>query len=211
MKIHSIFVGGVREVAWGDRRVETGIFKEPIDHPIRVKRLNLVGDAQADLRVHGGEHKAVYSYTAEAYDEWRRELAPHAVPYGIFGENLTIEGMNESQVFVGDHFAIGSVILEATQPRMPCYKLGIRFGDAGIIPRFMKSGRWGIYYRVVQEGLLAPRDPVKKVYEHPARVPVHTLLALAKGEIENPEHVRALLQLPTLTPSIREKLESITT
>ena len=156
MKILSVNVGLPREVFFRDEVVITGIFKEPVEGQVRLRKLNLDGDKQADLTVHGGPDKAIYAYPSEHYDYWLRELPGTAtLPYGMFGENLTTQGLMEDAVNIGDQFQIGSsgsAKVIATQPRMPCYKLGVKFGRMDIIRRFLASGRPGIYFKVLREG-----------------------------------------------------------
>src|SRR5689334_2486460 len=144
MKIVSLNVGLPREVIWKGRSVLTGIFKEPVRGTIKVRALNLDGDKQADLTVHGGRDKAVYAYAAEHYDYWRKQLPEMNLPFGMFGENLTTEGLLETEVNIGDRLRIGSVLFEVTQPRMPCYKLALKFGRDDIIKRFLQSERSGM-------------------------------------------------------------------
>ncbi|HZR33558.1 MAG TPA: MOSC domain-containing protein [Terriglobales bacterium] len=152
MKIISVNVGLPREVAWRGEMVRTGIFKEPVDGPVMIRELNLNGDQQADLRVHGGAKKAVYAYPAEHYDYWRRELPEVTFSWGNFGENLTTEGLVEDSLHIGDRLRLGSAILQVSQPRMPCYKLQIRFGRDDMIKRFLLSGRSGFYFSVIEPG-----------------------------------------------------------
>ena len=134
-----------------------------IDKRINLKKLNLEGDRQADLTVHGGPDKAVYSYPYEYYDFWRKEFPDISFNWGMFGENLTTEGLFESQVNVGDRFQIGSAQLVATQPRMPCYKLGVKFGRMDIIKKFLKSEKSGIYFKVIKEGEIVINDTIKLI------------------------------------------------
>jgi MOSC domain-containing protein YiiM len=158
MKLVSIQVGRPRKVRWGGTWVSTGIYKEPVHGRIKLHRLNLEGDEQADLTVHGGWDKAVYVYPSEHYAFWRQELSGEPLPYGIFGENFTTEGLNEESVRIGDQFKVGETILEVTQPRMPCYKLGIRFRRPDMPKRFHASGRCGWYLAVLQEGIVSAGD-----------------------------------------------------
>ncbi len=163
MKLVSLNVGLPREVIWKGRRVTTGIFKEPVKGHVRVRSLNLEGDRQADLSAHGGSDKAVYAYPAEHYDYWQGELPGMKLPWGMFGENFTIEGLRENEVNIGDRFRIGSAIVVVTQPRMPCYKLGIRFGRDDIIKRFLNSGRTGFYLSVLEEGEVSAGDAIELI------------------------------------------------
>jgi MOSC domain-containing protein YiiM len=161
MKLLSICVGTPREVQDARRgAVLTSIWKAPVGGPVHLTRLNLAGDAQADLTVHGGVDKAVYGYPSEHYPLWRTELNRSDLEPGCFGENFTTEGMLEDTVWIGDRFRIGSAVLEVSQPRSPCFKLGIRFGDPRMVKRFQQSGRSGFYFRVIEEGTLAAGDAI---------------------------------------------------
>ena len=156
-------VGRPRAVEWGGRKVRSGIWKEPVAGPVRVTRLNLEGDKQSDLRYHGGPEKAVYAYPSEHYAFWRTSLPEMAFPWGAFGENLTTLGLLEDDVRVGDVFEIGSAELEVTVPRMPCYKLGVRFGREDMTKRFFEHGGTGFYLSVRREGALAAGDAIVRV------------------------------------------------
>lgn len=161
MKVLSVCVSKIKLLTFDGVEVETGIFKDPIDGPVRLGRLNLDGDEQADLTVHGGVDKALYTYPSEHYPLWRQELPGVDLPWGAFGENLTTEGMLESEVCIGDEFEIGTAIVRVSQPRLPCYKLGLKIPSPGIIKAFMKSGRSGIYFSVVKEGILTTGDTIR--------------------------------------------------
>ena len=154
----SVNVGQPREVLWHGKRVLTAIFKEPVSGPIRLEPDNFAGDRQADLEVHGGPDKAVYVYPAAYYDEWRRELPESDLACGAFGENLTLAGVSDQTVFIGDRYRVGSAEVVVTQPRLPCYKLGIRFGRDSFVKQFLASGRTGFYFRVVRSGAIAAGD-----------------------------------------------------
>lgn len=183
MKIVAISVGAPREVRWKGELVRTSIFKTPVEGPVRARRLNLEGDEQSDLEVHGGEEKAVYAYPAEHYEFWRRELPGVDLPWGAFGENFTVEGLLEETVRIGDRLLAGTARFAVTQPRMPCYKLGLRFGDPRMVRRFLKSGRSGFYLSVTQEGEVSPGQAI----------------ALAARDERSPsvaEVVRALSRVP---------------
>jgi MOSC domain-containing protein YiiM len=160
MKVISINLGLPREVEWHDQIVRTSIFKVPITGRVRVDRLNIEGDRQSDLTVHGGIEKAVYVYSSEHYDFWRKELPDADLPWGAFGENLTTSGLTEDAVRIGDRFAIGSAEFIVTQPRTPCFKLTIRFGRADMIKRFYRSGRSGFYLAVAKEGEIGAGDEI---------------------------------------------------
>src|SRR2546430_7097006 len=161
MKILSVNVGLPREVTWQGKLVTTGIFKEGVQGRVMMRRLNLDGDQHADLTVHGGVNKAVYLYPSEHYDYWRAELPGMDLPWGMFGENFTTEGLLEETVYIGDRFRIGETEVMVTEPRMPCYKLGIKFGRADIIKRFLASRRTGFYFAVAREGRVSVGDAIE--------------------------------------------------
>lgn len=198
MKIISVNVGLPREVVWKGRTVTTGIFKEPVEGPIRVRRLNLDGDRQADLSVHGGPDKAVYAYPAGHYDYWRGELPGMELPWGMFGENLTTEGLLEGAVNIGDRFRIGSAVLMVTQPRMPCYKLGIKFGRDDIVKRFLKSGRSGFYFSVLEEGEVSTGDRIKLISRDENNVTVADITGLYVSKKGNLDLLHRAVQVEAL-------------
>ncbi len=161
MKVLSVNVGLPRPAKYRGKFVSTGIFKESVRGSVKVNEFNLEGDRQADLRVHGGYYKAVYVYPSEHYDFWRAEFPGMEIPYGMFGENLTTEGLLEKDALVGDRYRIGTAEFAVTQPRVPCFKLGIRFGRFDIIKRFAKSGRSGFYLAIVKQGELKASNRIE--------------------------------------------------
>ena len=178
MQVISINIGLPREVTWHGRVVATGIFKQPVEGRVALRTLNLDGDRQADLSVHGGTHKAVYCYPLEHYAYWQREL-PHAeLTMGMFGENFTTEDMSEDDVYIGDQFAIGSAMVVVSQPRLPCYKLGIRFQSDDMVKRFLASGRTGFYLAVNREGSVGAGDEIALVARDPNGIPVSEITRL---------------------------------
>ena len=199
MKVISIHVGLPRTVQWKGRAVSTGIFKTPVSGRIRLRTLNLDGDRQADLSVHGGPDKAVYAYPVEHYDDWRRELPNMDLHWGVFGENLTIEGLSEDAVNIGDRFLIGTAEIAVTQPRLPCYKLGIKFGRDDIVGRLLSSGRTGFYFKVITEGDLEAGDPIIMSQRAESSVPVSEitrLYARDKDDVDGLRRVMAIAALP---------------
>ena len=160
MKVLSVQVGRPRDVEWRGEVVNTGIFKEPVHGPVIVRWLDLDGDEQADLTVHGGANKAVYLYPSEHYPLWRKELPELEFPFGAFGENLTVDGLLEDDVRLGDQLRIGTAEFVVTQPRMPCYKLAVRFNRTDMLKRLLRSGRTGFYLRVQKEGILTAGDEI---------------------------------------------------
>src|SRR6202162_6202619 len=178
LKIVSVNIGLPREVMWRGLQVTTGIFKEPVERRVALRKLNLDGDGQADLTVHGGEFKAVYCYPLEHYDYWKKELPGRELPMGSFGENFTTEGWLEDSVHLGDRFAVGSAEVIVTQPRLPCYKLGVRFQSDDMVKRFLASGRMGFYLAVTREGEVGAGDEVKLIARDPNAVPVTDITRL---------------------------------
>ena len=210
MRVLGIFVGKPRELVWRSQVIQTSIFKEPIKgSSVRVFKTHIDGDMASDLKVHGGEYRVVYTYSSLHYEYWWRELGktPQDFPYGSVGENLVVENMNENDIDIGDHIRIGDVVLEAQDPRGPCFKLGIRLGDESMVKRFLDSGRLGIYYRVVQEGEMKLGDSVEVVKRSHTGVRSVQLLALRKNP--DKEKLKKVLDLPTLSPQTRKKLESL--
>ena len=208
MHIVSVNVGLPREVAWGNETVRTGIFKQPTGGRVVLRRLNLEGDAQADLSVHGGPDKAVYAYPIENYAYWREQLPGRDLPFGIFGENLTLAGLTEDAACIGDELRVGAARLVITQPRLPCFKLGIRFGDPSIISRFLASNRPGFYLAVLEEGDIAAGDSVERVHEDENRLTVVELLRLMVHDKTNVELMRRALSVRHLAAILRKKFES---
>jgi MOSC domain-containing protein YiiM len=178
MNLVSVSVGLPRDVAWHGRVVTTGIFKNRVEGRVALRRLNLDGDRQADLTVHGGEHKAVYCYPLEHYAFWQRELPNAELTVGTFGENFTTEGLLEDDTHIGDEFAIGSATVVVTQPRLPCYKLGVKFQDDGMVKRFLASRRTGFYLAVVREGTVGAGDEITVVSRDPHAISVAEITRL---------------------------------
>ena len=164
MKVLSINVARPRIIISKGRRISTGIFKQPVEGPVMLWRLNLDGDRQADLSVHGGPAKAVYAYPSEHYPLWQKELPDMDLPYGMFGENFTTEGLNEDNTNIGDRFRIGEAVVMVTQPREPCFKLAAKFGRDDIIKNFLESGRSGFYLAVVEEGTVESGQTIERIY-----------------------------------------------
>ena len=206
MKVLSVNVGLPREIAAGERIVLTSIFKRPVAGRIPIREHNLDGDQQSDLAVHGGRAKAVYAYPHEHYAFWREQLPEMELPPGQFGENLTIEGVLESDGHVGDRLRIGSAELVVTQPRMPCYKLGIRFGRADIVKRFLESRRSGFYLQVAADGDVAAGDAIEIIERHPAAVSIPEVLRMYLKEATEPERLRETIAIPALSDAWRAHL-----
>lgn len=203
MKLISVNAGLPREVTWNGKKVTTSIWKAPVNGPVRVSRLNVAGDRQSDLAAHGGSDKAVYVYPAEHYAFWRRELATVELPPGAFGENFTTEGLSE-EFRIGDRLRIGTAEFAITQPRMPCYKLAIRFGRADIVKRFLKSGRTGFYLAVVREGEVEAGDPIHLDTRPGESLTVADITRLYAADSENQEMLMLATRLSGLPESWRD-------
>jgi MOSC domain-containing protein YiiM len=198
MKIISVNVSRPRLVVWKGRTVSTGIFKEPVEGRVALRTLNLDGDRQADLTLHGGATKAVYAYPSEHYAFWASELPGAELPWGMFGENLTVEGLSEMEVHIGDQFRIGSAELLVTEPRMPCYKLGIKFGRDDIVERFRLSGRSGFYFSVVREGELGTGDSIHLIKRDDTASTIADIVRLYVRDHHDAEGMRRALATPAL-------------
>jgi MOSC domain-containing protein YiiM len=207
MKLLSVNVSLPKEVSHRSGTVETGIFKEPVAGRIMLRTLNLDGDGQADLVNHGGTHQAVYAYPAEHYDYWQRELGRDGFGFGQFGENFTVEGMLEDEVHVGDVFRVGGARVEVSQPRTPCFKLGIKMGLPRFPKLFLASGRIGFYLRVLKEGEVGAGDAVERVERDPERLTVRKASRLLFFEKENLEGARRALRVRALSPGWRDSFE----
>ena len=204
MELISVNVGIPREVSWRGDTVFTGIFKSPVAGPVKLHKLNLEGDGQADLTVHGGYSKAVYLYPAEHYEFWRSELPDLDLSWGNFGENFTTNGLLEDDVFIGDTFRIGSAIVQVSEPRMPCYKLGIRFGRNDIVKHFLKSRRTGFYFSVVEEGVVQTGDTISLINRDPNKVTVSDITRLYAFDKEDQDTMTRAVAVEALSDGWRD-------
>jgi MOSC domain-containing protein YiiM len=202
-----VSVGAPREVVVDDRVVRTSIFKSPVTGRIPIRNNNLAGDAQSDLSVHGGRAKAIYAYPHEHYAFWREQLPGVDLQAGHFGENLTTEGLLEGDVHLGDRVRIGSTELVVTQPRLPCHKLGIRFGRDDMVKRFLASRRTGFYLSVAVEGDIGAADTIEIVERHPAAVSIAELLRMYFKEGVAPDRLREAIAIPALSDAWRRDLQ----
>jgi len=207
MKVLSVNIGLPRDVVSKGKSVTTGIFKESVEGRVQLRTLNFDGDRQADLKVHGGIYKAVYVYPGEHYDYWRRELPGVALPWGMFGENLTVEGMLESEVDIGDQFRIGSAELVVTQPRLPCYKLAVKFGRDDIIKRFLESGRTGFYFAVKKEGEVGAGDSIEMISRDENELKVADVTRLYLDDKDDLETLQKALRVDALPDSWKNHFE----
>jgi MOSC domain-containing protein YiiM len=202
----SLQVGIPRIVTRDGQEVLTGIFKAPVDKRVRMRKLNLDGDRQADLSVHGGPDKAVYAYPSEHYPFWKKELPEEEFPWGAFGENLTTSGLLEKDVFIGDRFTIGTAEVVVTQPRLPCFKLNLKFNRGDMVKRFLSSRRTGFYFRVLQEGEIGAEDEIIPVHQDENRVSVSDILKIYLGAPDSDELRERALRVKYLSNSWREEL-----
>ena len=197
----SVNVGLPREVAWHGRVVRTSIWKDPVEGLVHVSSLNLAGDQQSDLSVHGGKEKAVYAYPREHYEYWRRELPATDLAWGAFGENFTTEGLLEPDIRIGDRIRVGSAEFLVTQPRMPCFKLGVRFGRDDMVKRFLRSGRSGFYLAVIREGEVASGNSLEFVGRDEHGVTVADIASLYALDRDNEDLLRRAVDVPALPES----------
>jgi MOSC domain-containing protein YiiM len=207
MKLISVSVGLPRQVSWKGKPVMTGIFKQPVQDRVMMRSRNLDGDGQADLTVHGDVDKAVYAYPAEHYDYWRQELPDVDLPWGAFGENLTIEGLSEAAVNIGDRFRIGNAEIKVTQPRFPCFKLNLKFERDDMVKRFLSSYRSGIYFSVLKEGEIGAGDTVELVSRDENNITVADIVQLYVRKAKDPDLLRRAIQVPALADSLREDFQ----
>lgn len=198
MKLLSINVGLPREILWQGKVAVTSIFKTPVSGRVRVTTLNLEGDKQSDLSVHGGVDKAVYAYPSEHYPFWHEELPSVDLPWGVFGENFTTEGLLEEAVHIGDRLRVGSAEFVVTQPRMPCFKLALRFGRPDMVKRFLRSGRTGFYLAVLREGEVTAGDSIELFARDEHGVTVADVVNLYTADAKNQDLLRRVSELPAL-------------
>lgn len=200
MKLISVNVSPPKEIQYKGESVTTGIFKAPVPGRVMLRELNLDGDGQADLTVHGGVHQAVYVYPLEHYDYWKQKLDRQDLPYGQFGENFTVTEMREDQVHIGDIFRIGSAVVQITQPRVPCYKLAIRMNLPQFPKLFMASGRTGFYLRVLHEGEVGAGDAIERIEIAPEKMTVQEIFHLAFRDHDNREALEKVVRVRSLSP-----------
>lgn len=201
MKLLSVNVGLSREVSWQGKQVTTGIFKDPVSGPVMLRRLNLDGDQQADLTVHGGATKVVYAYPSEHYEYWRAELPGIDLPPGMFGENFTTEGLFEEAVYIGDRFRVGETEIMVREPRMPCYKLGLKFGRLDMVKRFLSSRHSGFYFSVVREGMVRPGDAIALSGREQQEISVADIVRLYAFDKHDVEGLRRATEVESLPDS----------
>jgi MOSC domain-containing protein YiiM len=200
LRLVSVNVARPRLVVYEGQTISTGIFKQPVEGPVPLRALNLDGDRQADLSVHGGPYKAVYAYPSEHYPYWRSELPGISLPWGMFGENFTTEDLRESDLHIGDRLQIGAAIVMARQTRTPCYKLAVKFQRDDMLERFLVSGRSGVYFSVEKEGTVAPGDAPEFLSRAPGGITIEEMNRL----IATDRYDRTLLEKAIATPALPE-------
>ena len=208
MKLVSVNVSLPVEIDYNNTRISTSIFKKPIAGKVAVHQFKLAGDQQVDLENHGGGHKAVYAFATEQYDFWRETLARTDLHYGQFGENLTISGLDKASLCIGDQIQIGDCILEATQPRVPCFKLGIALALETMPKQFIQHGHTGIYFKVLKMGSITAGDNVTRIYQHPNQLSVKTLFSayFAEDFMGAEKVMQTAATTPELSDEWREKV-----
>jgi MOSC domain-containing protein YiiM len=203
MKVLSVNIALPRLISWKGQTFNTGIFKKPVAGPVMMRKLDLDGDRQADLSVHGGPYKAVYAYPSEHYAFWRKEFPEMELPWGQFGENLTTEGLNERDTHIGDVLRIGQATVQVTQPRVPCFKLAAKFQRDDILKRFLQSGRSGFYLSVIEERPVAAGDEIERIQEDTNGIAVSDINMLFNHGTDIPL-MRRVIQLEALPADWRE-------
>ena len=210
MQVLSVNIAQVQSIEFRGEVHQTGIFRRPTEQPVQVGRLGLGGDRQCDLLNHGGEHKAVYGFAEEHYDYWRETLEKTGLEAGVFGENLTVSGLYEETIHIGDELAVGTALLEVSQPRVPCFKLGVALGDERAPALFTRYFHTGVYFRVIEEGQLTLGDSMEVTHRHPAGISVHALFR-AFHDRDYPDRNALLTEafkLDVLAPEWRTKLRT---
>src|SRR5271168_5144964 len=205
----SVNVGLPRDVTWNGMTVRTAIWKSPIEGRRMVRRLNVDGDAQGDLAGHGGEHRAVFVYQMDSYQYWQRELKRHDFVLGQFGENFTVEGLADDEVSIGDRYRIGSALFEVTQPRVTCYRVGIRMAEPAMPALLVSHHRPGFYFRVLEEGEVGAGDEITKVADGPERITVADIDGLLYLPNTSREQLERSLRVPALSPGWKTSLKAI--
>ncbi|MBW2312653.1 MAG: MOSC domain-containing protein [Deltaproteobacteria bacterium] len=204
MRVVSVNVGLPREVEWRGKQVTTGIFKTSVAGPVAVAGVQLAGDGQADPSVHGGPGKAVYGYPSEHFEFWQRAYPEVEIGPGVFGENLTLEGWLEENVHLGDRFRAGTAELVVTQPRVPCFKLGLRFGRPDVVKRFLAEDRSGIYFAIAKPGEVAAGDPFERIAEDSRRVSVADIVRIYRGELDDPDLLQRAIAVESFPEEFRQ-------
>src|SRR4030095_15643492 len=208
-RLLSLNVGLPRDVAWRGKTVRTAIWKFPVDGGRMVRKLNIDGDAQADLAGHGGEQRAVFVYQLDSYDYWKRFLVRDDFSFGQFGENFTVEGHADDEVCIGDRYRIGDAIFEVTQPRVTCYRVGIRMNEPRMPALLVAHRRPGFYFRVLQEGEVCAGDVIAKISDGPERITVAEVDALLYLPGHSREQLERALRIPALSKGWQSSFQAM--
>src|SRR5271168_3928822 len=208
-RLLSVNVGLPRDIEWQGKTVHTAVWKTPVQGRRMTRRLNVDGDGQGDLAGHGGEHRAVFVYQIEAYRYWENQLGRNDFTYGQFGENFTVEGLADTEVCIGDHYRIGGALFEVTQPRVTCYRVGIRMDEPRMAALLVSHGRPGFYFRVLEEGLVGASDEIVKIADGPERMSVAEINALLYLPGHQREDLQRALRIPALSPGWRGSFRAL--
>jgi len=206
LKVISTNIGRIREVEWRGQKITTGIFKEPVEEPLFLGKKGVNKDEVADLRVHGGSDKACYLYSADWYPYWKEKFPDSNWHWGIFGENVTVEGLDEGEVYIGDTYKIGSAVVQVSQPRLPCYKLGIRFGSAKVVKHFLESPYPGVYLRIIEEGYVKKGDKLELLKSIKSGMTVREVYSLFSSNKKNSKMKKQACELEYLSESLKKDL-----
>src|SRR5499433_713617 len=208
-RLLSVNVGLPRDIEWQGKTVHTAVWKTPVQGRRMARLLNIDGDGQGDLAGHGGEHRAVFVYQIESYRYWQNQLGRNDFTYGQFGENFTVEGLADTEVCIGDHYRIGNALFEVTQPRVTCYRVGIRMNEPQMAALLTSSGKPGFYFRVLQEGEVEAGDEIAKVADGPERMSVFAINALLYTPDHSRDRLERALQIQALSPGWRGSFEAL--
>src|SRR5499426_1955940 len=208
-RLLSVNVGLPRDIAWRGKTVYTAVWKEPVQGPRMVRRLNIDGDGQGDLQGHGGEHRAVFVYQIESYRYWQDRLGRSDFTFGQFGENFTVEGMSDDEVCIGDRYRIGQALFEVTQPRVTCYRVGIRMNEPQMAALLASSGKPGFYFRVLQEGEVEAGDEIVKVADGAEHMTVAEINALLYLPGHSRKQLERALRIPALSSGWRTSFQAL--
>jgi MOSC domain-containing protein YiiM len=206
VKILSIQIGKPKTFDYGGKPISTGIFKSPIPGPVMLRKLNIEGDGQADLRVHGGVDKALYAYPNDVYAIWKKVRPNDPFEFGDMGENLSVSTLPEDKIYIGDTFELGDAVVQAVQPRFPCFKLSLKYGDPGILKDFMEINRPGVYFRVLQEGILSVGDEFKLTSQEKTKISIQELFDMLGQDEVDIGRIKQILGLKSLNPEWRTRL-----
>jgi len=207
MKIISTNIGRPTQIIWNGRKTATGIYKYPVDHPLYLGLEHVEGDTVSDRRVHGGTYKACYLFSTDQYPHWREKYPHLEWDWGMFGENLSVEGLDETRLSIGNIYRLGTALVQISHPREPCYKLGIRFGDQRIIKEFIEHGHPGSYLRVLEKGKVSVGDRMELLEESKNSLSIHEFFQLLFAREKDQRLLKLAMDNPALSPSKRESLK----